>query len=88
MGQPVVVAASGICSASGNTITMTSGTGTRAVTFNQAGSASYNAATQVTETTTAQKAAQAITATQPAPATAVYNTSFTVSATGGARVCR
>ena len=64
-GQPVVVAASGTCSASGNTITMTGGTGTCTVTFNQAGNASYNAAPQVTETTTAQKAAQAITVTQP-----------------------
>ena len=82
-GQPVVVAASGTCSASGNTITMTGGTGTCTVTFNQAGNASYNAAPQVTETTTAQKAAQAITVTQHAPSTAVYSTSFTVAATGG-----
>ena len=83
-GQPVVVAASGACSASGNTMTMTSGTGTCTVTFNQAGNASYSAAAQVTETTAAQKAAQAITVTQHAPPTAVYNTSFTVAATGGA----
>ena len=83
-GQPVVVAASGTCSASGNTITMTSGTGACTVTFDQAGNANYNAAPQVTETTTAQKAAQAITVTQHAPPTAVYNTSFTVAATGGA----
>ena len=82
-GQPVVVAASGTCSASGNTITMTSGIGTCTVTFNQAGNASYNAAPQVTETTTAQKAAQAIAVTQHAPSTAVYSTSFTVTATGG-----
>jgi hypothetical protein len=54
------------------------------VTFNQAGNASYSAAAQVTETTAAQKAAQAITVTQHAPPTAVYNTSFTVAATGGA----
>jgi hypothetical protein len=83
-GQPVVVAASGACSAAGNTMTMTSGTGTCTVTFNQAGNASYSAAAQVTETTAAQKAAQAITVTQHAPPTAVYNTSFTVAATGGA----
>ena len=62
---------------------MTSGTGTCTVTFNQAGNASYNAAPQVTETTTAQKADQAIAVTQPAPPTAVYSTSFTVAATGG-----
>ncbi len=83
-GQPVVVAASGACSAAGNTITMISGTGTCTVTFNQAGNASYSAAAQVTETTAAQKAAQTITVTQHAPAMAVYNTSFTVGATGGA----
>jgi Bacterial Ig-like domain (group 3) len=82
-GQPVVVAASGTCSASGNTITMTSGTGTCTVTFNQAGNANYNAAPQVTETATAQKAAQAIAVTQHAPPTAVYSTSFTVAGTGG-----
>ena len=62
---------------------MTSGTGTCTVAFNQAGNANYNPALQVAETTTAQKAAQAITVTQPAPAAAVYNTSFTVAATGG-----
>src|SRR2546428_3584784 len=39
--------------------------------------------TQVVESTTAQKAAQAITVTTHAPATAVYNTSFTVAAKRG-----
>ena len=37
----------------------------------------------MTETVTAQKADQTITVTTHAPASAVYNTSFTVAATGG-----
>ncbi len=37
----------------------------------------------MTETTTAQKAPQTITVTPPAPATAVYNTTFTVDVKGG-----
>src|SRR5207253_4585911 len=41
----------------------------------------YNAATQATQSTTAVKANQTITVSTPAPATAVYNTSFTVAAT-------
>ena len=82
-GLPVTVGVSGVCSIGGTTVTMTSGTGTCTVTFNQAGNASYNAAPQVTETTTAQKADQAIAVTQTAPPTAVYSTSFTVAATGG-----
>jgi hypothetical protein len=87
-GLPVTVGVSGVCSAGGTTVTMTSGTGTCTVAFNEAGNANYNPAPQVTETTTAQKAAQAITVTQHAPATAVYDTSFTVAATGGGSACR
>ena len=60
-GLPVTVGASGVCSIGGTTVTMTSGTGTCTVAFNQAGNANYNAAPQVTETTTAQKADQIIT---------------------------
>jgi hypothetical protein len=86
-GQPVVIAASGACSGGGNdsaTITMTSGTGTCTVTYNQAGDTNYSAATQVTETTAAQPASQTINVTQNAPASAVYNSTFNVAATGGA----
>jgi hypothetical protein len=60
---------------------MTSGTGTCTVHYNQAGDANYNAATEATNDVTAQKAAQTITVTTPAPATAVYNTTFNVAAT-------
>ena len=38
----------------------------------------------MTESVNAQKAAQAITVTTHAPASAVYNTGFSVAATGGA----
>ena len=46
----------GACTNTGNTFTLTSGTGTCTVRYDQAGNANYNAATQVTETVTAQKA--------------------------------
>ena len=61
---------------------MTSGTGGCPVAYNQAGDANYNAAAQVTEAVTAQKADQTITVTTHAPGVAVYNTSFAVAATG------
>ena len=49
------------------------------------GNANYNAAPQVTETVNAQKADQTITVTTHAPASARYNTSFTVAATAPRR---
>jgi hypothetical protein len=60
---------------------MISGTGSCVVQYDQAGSANYNAAPQVTSSTTAGKAGQTITVTTPAPASAIYNSQFTVSAT-------
>ena len=60
---------------SGATFTMTSGTGHCTVKYDQAGDDNYNAATQVTETVTAQKADQTITVTTHAPASAAYRTS-------------
>src|SRR4029450_2731930 len=63
-GNPVVIAASGVCSGGGNgtaTILMTSRTGAGSVTYTQAGTANYSAAAQVTETTSAQRASQSIT---------------------------
>jgi uncharacterized delta-60 repeat protein len=57
-GQPVVIAGTGACSGGGNgsvLITMTSGTGTCTVTYNQAGSTNYSAAPQVTGTTSAEQ---------------------------------
>jgi hypothetical protein len=82
-GLPVAITSSGVCSGSGSgsaTITMTSGTGTCTVHYNQAGNASYTAAPEVTEEVTAEKANQTITVDTSAPASAVYNTDFTVAA--------
>lgn len=59
-GNPVVIAGSGACSGGGNgsaVITMTSGTGTCVVTYNQTGNSNYNAAPQVSSNTNAVKAA-------------------------------
>jgi hypothetical protein len=88
-GNPVTFSnggAGGACSNSDATFTMTSGTGTCSVMFDQAGDDDYKPATQVVETVNAQKADQTITVNTGAPASAVYNTQFTVAATapGGA----
>jgi hypothetical protein len=82
-GNPVTLSSAGACSNTGSTFTMTSGTGTCSVKYDQAGNSNYNAAPQVTESVTAQKADQAITVTTHAPATASFNQMFTVAATGG-----
>jgi hypothetical protein len=79
-GNPVTFGSSGACTNSGATFTMTSGTGTCTVTFDQAGNDNYNPAPEVTESVTAQKADQTITVTTNAPATAPYNSSFGVDA--------
>ncbi|MCA1554456.1 MAG: hypothetical protein LC737_08760, partial [Chloroflexi bacterium] len=83
-GLAVAITATGGCSVSSSgsnsaTIHMDSGTNTCTVHYNQAGDSNYNAATEVTSNTTAQKANQTITFTG-APASAVYNTTFNVSA--------
>ena len=59
---------------------MTSGTGTCTVNYDQAGNANYNAAPQVTESVTAQKASQTITFA-PLPDKTYGDPDFTVSAT-------
>jgi len=63
---------------------MTSGTGTCSVDYDQAGDSNYAAATQVTESVSAQKADQRITVTTSAPSSAVYLTSFGVAASAPA----
>src|ERR1051326_4258813 len=83
-GLTVTFSASGACSSAAATFTMTSGTGTCTVAYDQAGDANYKAAPQITELVTAQKADQTITVGTHAPATAAYNTSFTVAATAPA----
>jgi hypothetical protein len=83
-GNAVTFTSSGVCSNSGATYTMTSGTGTCSVIANQAGNSNYAAAAQVTKTLTATLGAQTITFTNNPPATAAYHSSFPVAATGGA----
>src|SRR5205807_1395972 len=80
-GLPVAYTATGGCSNSGATYTMTSATTTCVVHYNQSGSNPYFAAPEVTSSTTGLKADQTITVTTPAPASAGYNSMFTVAAT-------
>ncbi len=82
-GNAVTFTSSGACSHSGATYTMTGSSGTCSVIANQAGNSNYTAAPQVTQTVTAKQATQTITFTANAPASAAYNSSFTVAATGG-----
>ncbi len=79
-GLPVSVAASGGCTISGSTVTMTSGTTDCTLVASQSGDGTYAPAPNVTRTVSAAKASQTITLAQPTtPAT--YGTSFSVSAT-------
>jgi hypothetical protein len=82
-GGAVAYSSAGSCSNSGATFTMTSAGGTCTVMYDQAGSANYDAAPEVTESVTAAKAGQAITVTTHAPASAVFGSHFTVAAAGG-----
>src|SRR5262249_21955397 len=83
-GNAVTFSSSGACGNSGSSFTMTSGTGTCTVKYDQAGDANYSAATQVTETVNALNAGLTLLRTPHAPASNVYNSGFTVAATGGA----
>jgi uncharacterized repeat protein (TIGR01451 family) len=80
-GLAVSYSSSGSCTNVGAVFTMTSGTGACTVKYDQAGDGNYSAATQVTESVTAQKIGQTITVGTHAPANAAYNASFTVAAT-------
>ena len=77
----VSFSSAGGCVNFGDNFTMTSGTDSCSVRFDQIGDDNYNPAPQVTETVTAQKAGQTITVTTSAPASAVYGGSFGVAAT-------
>jgi hypothetical protein len=83
-GGTVAIGVTGPCSINAGTVTMTSASGTCAVTFSQSGNASYNAARDIVQNTNAIKADQTISVTSPAPATAVYNSTFPVAATARA----
>ncbi|HEX8274376.1 MAG TPA: hypothetical protein VF615_17190 [Longimicrobiaceae bacterium] len=78
-----VVTTSGVCTASGNDVTMTGGTGTCTVKVNRAGDDNYNAATEVTASAAAAKIAQSALSLAGVPATAPYNSTFTVAPGGG-----
>ncbi|HEX2191283.1 MAG TPA: MBG domain-containing protein [Longimicrobiaceae bacterium] len=79
-GNPVVLAASGACSLDGTTVTMNGGTGSCALTADQAGNANYEAAPQATKTVAAEKAAQTISFAAPA-SPAAFSSAFGVSPT-------
>ena len=79
----VTFSSSGGCSNTAGAFTMTSGTTSCVVNYDQAGNANYNAAPQVTETISANKLDQTINVTTHAPASAAFGSSFTVAATGG-----
>jgi uncharacterized protein (DUF1800 family) len=74
------IVTSGPATLTGNALTIT-GAGSVAVQASQAGSASYAAATPVSQTFTVNQATQSITVTQKAPTTELYGATFTVAAT-------
>jgi hypothetical protein len=78
--NPVVYSSAGVCTNSGSTYTMTSGTGTCTVKYDQAGNANYDPAPQVTESVSAQKSGQTI-SFGPLPDKTFGDPDFTVSAT-------
>jgi CSLREA domain-containing protein len=80
----VSITTTGGCSGSGSgsaIITMTSSTTACVVHYNQAGDANYNAAPEVTSSTTPGAANQSITVTTGAPSSAAFNSTFPVAAT-------
>ncbi len=79
----LVVTASGVCSASGNDVTMTSGTGTCTVKVNRAGDDNYDAASEITASASASKLSQAALSLSGVPSSAAFNSSFTVTPSGG-----
>lgn len=80
-GNPVTYTVSGPATLVGNVLTIT-GAGTVTVTANQAGSPGYQAATPVVKTITVSQAAQTITFTTPATASA--DSTMLLNGTGGA----
>ena len=85
-GLPVAITVTGGCSISGNTVTITSTSTGCTTKYNQAGDGNYVVAPQITNPTSATKGTQIITVTQPAPASAVYKSSFTVAATANSNL--
>ncbi|WP_263351921.1 choice-of-anchor D domain-containing protein [Acidicapsa acidisoli] len=83
-GGAVTYSATGSCTISGAKLTANSGTGACLVTATMAGNTNYNAVTSTpANTITLAPAGQTITFTTNPPASAAYNGTFTVAATGG-----
>ena len=78
-GLAVTFTSSGACTNSGATYTMASGSGVCSIIASQTGNARY-AAAQVTQTVAATLAPQTITFTANSPASAPYDSQFTVAA--------
>jgi List-Bact-rpt repeat protein/fibronectin type III domain protein len=81
----VTFAASGACNntSGGALITMTTGSGTCAITATKSADGTYAAATSETASVTATKATQTALTVTNYPTTAAYGTTFTVSSSGG-----
>src|SRR4029077_13935551 len=78
-GLPVTITPSGACTITGNTVTMTSGTGICSLAANQAGNSNYNAAPQVTSSTTAQTAGSTTTITSNTPNPSIIGQAVTIT---------
>jgi hypothetical protein len=83
VGFSVDASSIGTATISGSKLTVT-GAGTLVIDANQTGNTDYQPAAQVQRTILVNQAAQTITFTTNAPASAAYNSTFTVAATGGA----
>jgi YVTN family beta-propeller protein len=81
---PVTITPSGVCSLSGSTVTITSGTGTCTLTASQAGNTNYFAATSVIRTVAAAKSASAtaIISNAPNPSTPGQSVAISAKVTG------
>ena len=86
-GLPVSfgTATTGVCTVSGNSVTITGG-GTCTINANQAGNASYNAASQVSQSFTVAPAAQTLSFTAPGNSTYGSIVALTASASSGLAV--
>jgi sugar lactone lactonase YvrE len=81
-GLVVTYGSSGSCTNSGATYTMTAGTGNCTVTYSQAGSANYSAASTLTQTVQANKAVLTVTANNASRLFGAANPTFTAKITG------
>ncbi len=78
-GLTVAITTTGSCSVAGGTVTMTSGTGTCTVHYNQSGNGTYSAAPEITESTTATP--KSLTPSVATGVNKVYDSTNTASVT-------